>query len=68
MQIFLLTIVASLYLGGFYIMHLRYDAKIGLTVRDLIILIFSPFAVLPILIMPILSRFINLDHVLLKKK
>ena len=55
------------YIAGLFLMHKRLNDVKKLDVRDIILFILAPLCVSPILLMPTLSLFMNLNYVILKK-
>lgn len=68
LTLIIVNVSILLYASAFYIIHKRYKLGTDIVVKDIIILFFAPVSIIPILIMPIMSIFIDLDTVVFKKQ
>ncbi len=67
MNYYLLTYCILTYVVGILIIRDRYKLKKSLDTRDIIILILSPVGIMPIVISPFVSLFIDLSKPIIKK-
>ncbi len=63
----MLYILAFMYLFGAFVVHKNYSESGQVTVSDLLMLVASPFSMVTVLLVRLVSTFVDLDRVILGK-
>lgn len=56
------------YIGGAFTIHKKVNMSKEMNAKDVFILLLSPLSITPILMMPIISSFVNMNYILFKLK
>lgn len=60
-------VISLLYLFGAFVVHQHYEKEGEVTIADLLMFLVSPFSMVSVLLMRLVSTIIDVDTVLLKK-
>lgn len=63
----MLYLLAFMYLFGAFVVHKNYTETGQVTVSDLLMLVASPFSMVTVLLVRVVSTFVDLDRVLFGK-
>lgn len=64
----MLYLLAFMYLFGAFVVHKNYTETGQVTVSDLLMLVASPFSMVTVLLVRLVSTFVDLDAVILQKR